>query len=145
MQAGSLPSEPPGKPKNTAVGSQSLLQGTFPTQESNWGLLPCRQRLYQLSRQGSPGRLSLLVIICHVFSINKSAPHVLQKLRRCQWGSQWWRPVWDRGGSLCGLPPLPRNSAASPPCSVASCCGAWPPALPTGQTCSTSASSGPSS
>uniref|UniRef100_A0A8C2NWE0 Receptor accessory protein 5 n=1 Tax=Capra hircus TaxID=9925 RepID=A0A8C2NWE0_CAPHI len=29
--------------------------------------------------------------------------------------------------------------------SVASCCGAWLPALPTEQTCSTSASSGPSS
>ena len=29
----SLPSEPPGKPKNTGVGSLSLLQGIFPTQE----------------------------------------------------------------------------------------------------------------
>ena len=29
----SLPTEPPGKPKNTAVGSHSLLQGIFPTQE----------------------------------------------------------------------------------------------------------------
>ena len=28
----SLPSEPPGKPKNTGVGSLSLLQGIFPTQ-----------------------------------------------------------------------------------------------------------------
>ena len=35
----SLPSEPPGKPKNTGVGSLSLLQGIFPTQGSNWGLL----------------------------------------------------------------------------------------------------------
>ena len=35
----SLPSEPPGKPKNTGVGSLSLFQGIFPTQESNWGLL----------------------------------------------------------------------------------------------------------
>ena len=34
-----LPSEPPGKPKNTGVGSPSLLQGIFPTQESNQGLL----------------------------------------------------------------------------------------------------------
>ena len=54
IQAGSLPSEPPGKPKNTGVGSLSLLQGIFPTQESNWGLLHCRQILYQLSYQGSP-------------------------------------------------------------------------------------------
>ena len=27
----SLPAEPPGKPKNTGVGSLSLLQGIFPT------------------------------------------------------------------------------------------------------------------
>ena len=49
LQADSLPAEPPGKPKNTGVGSLSLLQGIFPTQESNWGLLHCRQILYQLS------------------------------------------------------------------------------------------------
>ena len=39
LQADSLPSEPPGKPKNTRVGSLSLLQGIFPTQELNRGLL----------------------------------------------------------------------------------------------------------
>ena len=31
--------------QNTGVGSYSLLQGIFPTQESNWGLLHCRQIL----------------------------------------------------------------------------------------------------
>ena len=35
LQADSLPAEPPGKPKNTGVGSLSLLQQIFPTQESN--------------------------------------------------------------------------------------------------------------
>ena len=64
MQADSLPSEPPGKPKNTEVGSPSLLQGIFPTQQSNWGLLHCRWILYQLSHKGKPkntgvGSLSL--------------------------------------------------------------------------------------
>ena len=39
---------------NTRVGSLSLLQGIFLTQESNRGLLHCRQILYQLSYQGSP-------------------------------------------------------------------------------------------
>ena len=39
MQADSLLSEPPEEPKNTGVGSLSLLQGIFPTQELNWGLL----------------------------------------------------------------------------------------------------------
>ena len=37
LQADSLPAEPQGKPKNTAVGSLSLLQWIFLTQESNWG------------------------------------------------------------------------------------------------------------
>ena len=36
----------------TGVGSLSLLQGIFPTQESNWGFLHCRQILYQTSYQG---------------------------------------------------------------------------------------------
>ena len=46
LQADSLSSEPPGKLKNTGVGSLSLLQGNFPIQESNWDLLHCRQILY---------------------------------------------------------------------------------------------------
>ena len=33
LQADSLPAEPPGKPRNTGVGSLSLLQGIFPTIE----------------------------------------------------------------------------------------------------------------
>ena len=40
--------------QNTGVGSLSLLQGIFPTQRSNPGILHCRQILYQLSYQGSP-------------------------------------------------------------------------------------------
>ena len=35
MQVDSLPAEPLGKPKNTGVGSLSILQGIFLTQESN--------------------------------------------------------------------------------------------------------------
>ena len=54
LQTDSLPSEPPGKPKNTGVGSWSLLQGIFSSHELNQGLLHCRQILYQLSYQGSP-------------------------------------------------------------------------------------------
>ena len=39
--------------QNTGVGSLSLLQGTFPTQGLNPGLLHCRRILYLLSHQGS--------------------------------------------------------------------------------------------
>ena len=40
--------------QNTGVGSLSLLQDIFPTQESNRGLLNCRQILHQLSYEGRP-------------------------------------------------------------------------------------------
>ena len=53
LQADSLPAEPQGKPKNTGVGSLSLLQWVFLTQESKRGLLHCRQILYQLSDQAT--------------------------------------------------------------------------------------------
>ena len=54
LQADSLPSEPPGKPKDTGEGSLSLLQGIFQTQELNLGLLHCRWIPYQLSYHRSP-------------------------------------------------------------------------------------------
>ena len=54
LPADSLPAEPQGKTKYTGVGSLSLLQWVFLTQESNRGLLHCRQILYQLSYEGSP-------------------------------------------------------------------------------------------
>ena len=43
--------------KNTEVGSHSLLQGIFPTQGSNLGLLHCMQILHHLRHQGSPRTL----------------------------------------------------------------------------------------
>ena len=42
--------------QTTGVCSGSLLQGIFPTQELNWGLLHCRWILYQRSYQASPAR-----------------------------------------------------------------------------------------
>ena len=50
--------------QNTGVGSRSLLQGIFPTQGSNPGLLHCGQILYKLCYQRSPKAL----------------------------GSKWWQP-----------------------------------------------------
>ena len=52
---------PPGSPvhgnspgKSLGVGCHALLQGIFPTQESNPGLLLYRWILYHLSHQGGP-------------------------------------------------------------------------------------------
>ena len=64
LQVDSLPAEPQGKPKNIGVGSLSLLQQIFPTQDLKEGLLHCRQILYQLSSQGS---LIFLIIIIKIF------------------------------------------------------------------------------
>ena len=54
LEADSLSAESQGKPKNTGVSRLSFIQGIFPIQESNWGLLHCRQVLYPLNYQGSP-------------------------------------------------------------------------------------------
>ena len=65
--------EPQEEPKNTGVGSLSLLQGISPTQKSKWGLLHCRRILYQLSCQGSPrphfSRDNLPVWIVYILSM----------------------------------------------------------------------------
>ena len=48
----SLYGDSPGK--NTVVGCHAFLQGIFPTQRLNLGLLHCRQILYHLSYQWRP-------------------------------------------------------------------------------------------
>ena len=53
LQEDSLPAEPQEKLKNTRMGSLSLLQRIFLTQELSQGFLHCRRILYQLSYQGS--------------------------------------------------------------------------------------------
>src|SRR5574341_448928 len=55
--------------QNTGVGSLSLLQGIFPAQRWNLGLLPCRQILYQLSHKGSP---KILEWVAYPFSRGSS-------------------------------------------------------------------------
>ena len=57
LQVDSLPTELPGKPKNTGEGSLPLHQGIFLIQESNQGLLHYRWILYQVTYQGSPQNL----------------------------------------------------------------------------------------
>jgi len=71
-------SSPPGSSvhgdsasKNTRVDCYALLQGIFPTQGSNPGLLHCRQILYQLSHQGSP---RIVEWVAYPFSNGSSQP-----------------------------------------------------------------------
>ena len=60
--------------QNTGVDSCSLLQGIFPTQKSNSGLLHCRWILYQPSHQGSP---RILEQVAYPFSSRSSWPRNL--------------------------------------------------------------------
>ena len=46
------------------MGSVSLLQGIFPTQQSNSGLLHCRHVLYLLNHKGSPRILEWVAYPC---------------------------------------------------------------------------------
>ena len=78
--------------QNTGVGSCSLLQGIFPTQGSNPGLLHCRQTLYQLSHQGSP---RILELVAYSFSS----------------GSSWRR---NRTGFSCIADSLPAELLGKP-------------------------------
>ena len=78
------PWDSPGK--NTGGGYHFLLQGIFPTQGSNRGLLYYRQTLYHLSHQGSPvSDSSPINCLCGLFSTCKldwilSSFHFLQYL-----------------------------------------------------------------
>ena len=54
----------------TGVGILTILQWIFPKQELNWGLLHCRQILYQLSYQGS-SLLSVMYVLIHKYLWNQ--------------------------------------------------------------------------
>ena len=72
--------------QNTGVGSLSLLQGIFPTQGSNPGLLHRRHILYQLSDQGSPNIIFGLMNKCTVFIFGhkeRRKPNFIFCLREC--------------------------------------------------------------
>ena len=56
---------------STGEGRLSFLQGIFPTQGLNPGLLHCRWILYQLSHQGSP---IILEWVAYPFSSKSSQP-----------------------------------------------------------------------
>ena len=72
--AGYSPWDSPGK--KTGVGCHFLLQGIFPTQKSNPGLLHCRRILYQLSHN----RISSVQFSCSIMS-DSLQPHESQHAR----------------------------------------------------------------
>ena len=88
-QVDSLQAEPQRKPKNTGVGSPSLLQRIFLTQESNRGLLHYRQILYQLSYQGNPWRRELWPILENLECQVQITSYFSYKSLKYTWQSMW--------------------------------------------------------
>ena len=66
--------------QNTGVGSLSLLQEIFLTQELNPGLPHCRRILYQLGHQGSA---RILEWVTHPFSSRSSRPRNRTRVSCC--------------------------------------------------------------
>ena len=69
LPSSSVHGDSPGK--STRVGCHALLQGIFPTQGLNPGLLHCRWIFYHLSHQGSP---RILEGVAYPFSRGSSWP-----------------------------------------------------------------------
>ena len=81
--------------KNTGVGSLSLLQRIFLTQESNWGLRHYRRIVYQLSYQGS---LFDFLLLLFTFIYFPYCPREI--LRKC---GPAWNYDWVGFQELAGL------------------------------------------
>ena len=62
--------------KNTGVGCHALLQGIFPTQGLNPGLLHCMWILYWLSHQGSPRIPEWVYLLQEIFLTQESNPGI---------------------------------------------------------------------
>ena len=98
LQADFLPTKPPGKPKNTGVGSLFLLQWIFLTRQLNWDLLHCRCILYQLSyhtltqnihrrcgEMGFPGILDWLLVTASQKKFDSSELYFFYKFIYFNW------------------------------------------------------------
>ena len=89
--------------QNTGGGSLSLLQGIFPTQGSNSGLLHYKRILYQLSHKGSP---RILEWVAYPFSSRSSRPRNQTRVS-CIAGGFFtnWAIREAHGDSLCSVGP----------------------------------------
>ena len=100
----------------TGVGCYALLQGIFPTQESNQDPLHCRWILYPLSYQGSPGTVytehftrtgenrNWLCLGCRIRMLSQSADSLKLKKGQRMWcqkkPSSYFHPPptsWNEG------------------------------------------------
>ena len=120
MQADSLPAEPSGNPKNTGLGSLSLLQQIFPVHELNRGLLHYRWILYQLSYWGSPKSSMGGIKVGQSLKVKVKVAQSCLTLCNPMDGSPWNSPGKNTGvGSLSLLQeifPTQRSNPGLPHC-----------------------------
>ena len=127
LRADSLPTEPPGKPKNTGVRSLSLLR------QSNLGFLHCRQIPYQLSYQGSPAFVG-------VGPQRRLSAKELHSKRQVQTGANQRREGMQKEGRSCrktiaqpwGRVLVPARGIRPKNISLSTSAGTWHSPLPQG-------------
>ena len=83
--------------QNIGLGSLSLLQVVFPTQESNQGLLYCRWILNQLSYQGSPKNTGVGCdfFLQGIFPTQGLNPHLLHFMGILYYQSHQGSQIWS--------------------------------------------------
>ena len=104
---------------NTGASCHSLLQGIFPTQRSNLGLLHCRQILYLLSHQRVSGS-HVLIFLNSFLSQQALSSWKPQEVKASGAALLWWKVASTRGGDggdreSCMPPSFPRCPAPSTP------------------------------
>ena len=98
LPGSSVHGDSPGK--NTGVGCHALLQGIFSTLGSNPGLSHCRQILYHLSHQGSPGVYALKVtyyISCLGLPSQNTTDDGLNNRNSFFWQIRGQKKAWNQG------------------------------------------------
>ena len=100
--------------QNTGVGRLSLLQGIFPTQELNQGLLHCRRIIYQLNYEGNPSSTPGLG---RPPRKGKAYPLQYSGLKNSTDRGAWWATVCGvtKSQKRLSAPRHPQHEFSSPP------------------------------
>ena len=100
--------------KDTGVVFHFLLQGIFPTQGLNLGLLCCRQILHRLSYQG-------LILACYSFNLKNFLIESLKYVHRQSYVTPWQQWLSSVQFSRVRLFATPRTATSQASLSITDC------------------------
>ena len=100
--------------KDTGAVFHFLLQGIFPTQGLNLGLLYCRQILHRLSYQG-------LILACYSFNLNNFLVESLKYVHRQSYVTPWQQRLFSVQFSHVHLFATPWTAARQASLSITNC------------------------